>query len=100
MPKFCDKCGAELKDNVKFCHKCGSEVNAFNNNSSSRGITYTCPYCGKSIPYSNKCPYCGKKLQGNDDAAKVEIGIVGIILLFFLITGFLGFLLIIFSGGM
>lgn len=26
MPRFCDKCGSELKDNAKFCDKCGSEV--------------------------------------------------------------------------
>lgn len=26
MPKFCDKCGSELKDNAKFCDKCESEV--------------------------------------------------------------------------
>lgn len=27
MVKFCDKCGAELKnENVKFCDKCGAEV--------------------------------------------------------------------------
>lgn len=26
MVKFCDKCGAELNDNVKFCDKCGAEV--------------------------------------------------------------------------
>ena len=27
MPKFCDKCGHELKnENVKFCDKCGAEL--------------------------------------------------------------------------
>ena len=27
MPKYCDKCGEELKnENAKFCDKCGAEV--------------------------------------------------------------------------
>ena len=26
MPKICDKCGSELKDNDKFCEKCGSSI--------------------------------------------------------------------------
>ncbi len=26
MSKFCDNCGAELKDNDKFCEKCGSSI--------------------------------------------------------------------------
>ena len=26
MPRFCTKCGNQLKDNDKFCRKCGSPV--------------------------------------------------------------------------
>ena len=97
MVNFCDKCGAELKnENAKFCDKCGAEV-INNNSSSTSGVTYSCPFCGKQIPYSTKCPYCGKKLKGNDDAAKAGLGIIGIIILLFLISGICGFLLIIFG---
>ena len=96
MSKFCDKCGAELKDGVKFCDKCGSKVNEINNVQSSSGTTYSCPYCGKTVPYSTKCPYCGKSLK-NNDAAKCGIGVIGIFLLIVLISGLCGFLLIIFG---
>ena len=96
MPKFCDKCGHELKnENVKFCDKCGNKVN---NASSASGTTYSCPYCGKTIPYSTNCPYCGQSLQ-NNDAAKCGLGVVGIFVLVMLISGIAGFLLIIFAGG-
>lgn len=97
MAKFCDKCGNELKDNDKFCDKCGNEVIVVKSNTSTSGTSYSCPYCGKTIPYSKKCPYCGKSLH-NDDAAKLGLGVVGIFLLIILISGIAGFLLIIFSG--
>ena len=98
MAHYCDKCGAKLKnENAKFCDKCGAEVNIHNNISSTSEVSYSCPFCGKKIPYSTKCPYCGKKLQGNDDAAKVGLGVIGIVLLLIFISGVCGFLLIIFG---
>ena len=96
MVKFCDKCGAELKDGVKFCDKCGAEVKNIDNSQSSSKTRYSCPYCGKTIPYSDKCPYCGQSLNSND-AAKCGIGVIGIILLVMFISGVIGFLLIIFG---
>ncbi|MBE6505709.1 MAG: zinc-ribbon domain-containing protein [Methanobrevibacter millerae] len=97
MTKFCDKCGNELKEDVKFCDKCGNKVNNINNSPSTTGTTYSCPYCGKTIPYSTKCPYCGKSLQNNDDAAKCGLGVIGIFLLIIVISGLCGFLLLIFA---
>lgn len=98
MSRFCDKCGAELNEDVKFCDKCGNEVKGIDDASQSGGTTYSCPYCGKAIPYSTKCPYCGKSLK-NDDAAKCGLGVIGIFVLIIVISGIAGFLLIIFGGG-
>ena len=97
MVKFCDKCGAKLNGNVKFCDSCGNKVSNGNEDSSSVGVTYSCPYCGQTISFSTKCPYCGKSLK-NNDAAKIGIGIIGIIILFILIFGIAGFLLILFMS--
>lgn len=97
MARFCDKCGSELKEGNKFCDKCGNKVNA-NNNEAASGTSYSCPYCGKTVPYTNKCPYCGKSLK-NNDATKCGIGVIGIFVLVILISGIIGFLLIIFGGG-
>ena len=94
MSKFCDKCGAELSVDVKFCDKCGNQI-INDNDTSSNGVTYSCPYCGKTIPYSTRCPHCGKSLK-NEDGKKAGIGIIGIIL-FFLLVGIAGFLLFIFG---
>ena len=96
MAKFCEKCGAELPDDVKFCDKCGNQIKTNENNQSSSGVTYSCPYCGKTIPYSTRCPHCGKSLK-NEDAKKAGIGIIGIIILLFLLVGIAGFLLLIFG---
>lgn len=93
MSKFCDNCGAELKDGVKFCDKCGNNVNEINNIQPSSGTSYSCPYCGESIPYSNRCPYCGKSL-GNDDAKKCGFGVIAIFLLIIIISGIAGLLLL------
>ena len=95
MPKFCSECGSELIDeNIKFCQNCGSEVNTENISQSNSGTTYSCPYCGKTIPYTDKCPYCRRILQ-NNDAEKCGIGIIVIFLIVILLSGFFGFLLLI-----
>ncbi len=40
MAKFCEKCGAELLDEVKFCDKCGAEVRvkSYNPNNNASNI--------------------------------------------------------------
>lgn len=97
MPIFCDKCGAKIRnENAKFCDKCGNEITTTSNNIHSTSTSYSCPYCGQEIPYSTKCPKCGKSLQ-NDDAVKAGLGVVGIIILLFLISGICGFLLLLFA---
>ena len=93
MSRFCDKCGAELKDGVKFCDKCGNKVNEINNNQPSSETSYSCPYCGKTIPYSKRCPYCKKSL-GNDDAKNCGLGLIGIFLIIVFLSGLAGFLLL------
>lgn len=98
MARFCDKCGAKIKEESKFCDKCGNKIAATKQNTSYTDTTFSCPYCGQKIPYSTRCPKCGKSLK-SDDAAKVGLGIIGIIILLILISGICGFLLILFSGG-
>ena len=98
MARFCDKCGTEIKEGSKFCDKCGNKIAAINQNNPSTGTTFSCPYCGQKIPYSTRCPRCGKSLK-SDDAAKIGLGIIAIIILTFLMIGISGFLLIIFYGG-
>ena len=88
MVKFCDKCGAELKnDNVKFCDKCGAEVKANNNNSNAGttvGGVVICPHCGQTTPMGQTiCAKCGSSLENNTTAV-----IVGYIVT--LILGFFG----------
>ena len=95
MPRFCDKCGAKLKNGYKFCDKCGNKLDLTNNNIHSTGVNYSCPYCGQNIPYSTKCPKCGKSLK-NDDALMAGLGIIGIVILLFLLSGIAGFMLLLF----
>ena len=90
MPIFCDKCGAQLKnENAKFCDKCGAEVK-INNNQNNTGITNTgpmtvCPHCGQTTSSElTHCEKCG--LSQNEYTAGVIVGyIVTFILGFFLI---------------
>lgn len=43
MAKFCDKCGAELRnENVKFCDKCGAKLK-FTSNTQSNSTTLNMP---------------------------------------------------------
>ena len=77
MAKFCDKCGAQLKnENAKFCDKCGAEVK-INNNQSNTGTTNigpmtVCPHCGQNTPMGlTQCEKCGSPLENNNTAVIV-----------------------------
>lgn len=82
MVKFCDKCGAELKEGVKFCDKCGAEVK-FNENNGNVATTvsgFICPHCGQPTTFGlNHCEKCGSSFEDNTAAV-----IIGYIVTFFL----------------
>ena len=66
MEKYCQNCGAKLKENSKFCQECGHEVDAKN-------IPKTCPNCGEAIEDSlNFCEHCGTELNAPKTITKKE----------------------------
>lgn len=95
MSKYCDKCGAELNDNVKFCDKCGAEVK-INNNSNAKptvGGVVICPHCGQTTPMGqNICEKCGNSVEDNTTAViagyivTLLVGFFGIIPGIYLLT--------------
>ena len=96
MPKFCDKCGAELKNNnVNFCDKCGAEVKTDNNtNAETSGWVILCPHCGQATPIGQtNCVKCGSSLVEEHTTAVIVgyivtliFGILGIIPGIYLLT--------------
>ena len=96
MSNFCDKCGAEVKDeNVKFCHKCGAEISV-KQITAKDGINESgviCPHCGKAVPLGQTvCLNCGQHLEDNKTAIIIGyivafiFGIIGIIPGIYLLT--------------
>ena len=90
MVKFCDKCGAELNDNVKFCDKCGAEVKIINNQSNNistpMGAEVICPHCKQSTPMGlTHCKNCGSSLEDNTTAVIVGYIVTFLIPIFGLI---------------
>ncbi len=69
MATFCDKCGAEIKDDtVKFCHKCGAEISVKQISVADEtiGTGICCPHCGNLVPIGQKvCMNCGQPLEDN-----------------------------------
>lgn len=77
MSKFCFKCGAKLKDNVKFCNKCGEPVKAQTKLEIPKCLgcgtqlkvrSNFCPKCGmpvkaQTLPTAQKCAECGAQLK-------------------------------------
>ena len=103
LSKFCDKCGAEIKnENSKYCDKCGNEVNP-TTKENSNNTTFTCSNCGtKIINFKGNCPNCGKPLKNNDGvkALGVGLGIIALIIIVPVVIVILYvFLSILFSGG-
>ena len=98
MPIFCDKCGAQLKnENAKFCDKCGAEVK-INNNQRNTGTNNTgpmtiCPHCNQTTPAGpTHCEKCGSSLENNTTAVIVGyivtliVSILGLIPAIYLLT--------------
>lgn len=90
MAKFCDKCGAQLKnENAKFCDKCGAEVKISNNQSNTKttntGPMTVCPHCGQTTSSGlTHCEKCGLSLKEYTTAVIISY-IVTFILGIFLI---------------
>ena len=95
MP-FCDKCGAEVKNNAKFCDKCGNKINAENQATAAQNtnVGINCPKCGSVIPFGNTiCLNCGSPLNTVDVESKInKITIIGytssILSIIFFVTWF------------
>lgn len=96
MPKFCDKCGAELKNNnVNFCDKCGAEVKTdHNTNAETSSGAILCPHCGQATPIGQtNCVKCGSSLVEEHTTAVIVgyivtliFGILGVIPGIYLLT--------------
>lgn len=93
MARFCDKCGAELKnENGKFCDKCGAEVkitsNQSNTETTNAGPVTICPQCGQTTPMGlTNCENCGSSLENNTTAVIVGYIVTFLFPLFGLIPG-------------
>ena len=104
---YCEKCGHGLFRDSKFCPGCGCEITTdydnsikeipdeINNNPhQSSAITYSCPYCGQTIPYTDKCPYCGKSLKSGSNTSKICLGVIIVFLVIFFGAALVGYLLV------
>lgn len=81
MPKFCDSCGSELKnENAKFCDKCGAEVKTNQNESNSETVSgVVCPKCGTTNPIGQKvCSNCGEYVVLENNTVAVIVGYIGL----------------------
>ena len=62
MAKYCQFCGAQLKDGAKFCESCGAKVNI-------KPEKRFCPSCGKELLLDARyCPSCGARTDGKAPA--------------------------------
>lgn len=98
MAKFCDKCGAELKNNnARFCDKCGAEVKITNNQNSGTTTVgkVVCPHCGQTTAMGlTHCEKCGSQLEIENNTVAVIVGyivsliipIIGVIPAIYLLT--------------
>ena len=116
---YCEKCGHGLFRDSKFCPGCGAEItmaydnsieeipkeneaaqkeeiqDEVNNNAQpSSEISYSCPYCGQTIPYTDKCPYCGKSLKSGSNTSKYCLGVIIVFLIIFFGAVLAGYLLL------
>lgn len=56
MERYCENCGAKLKENANFCPECGTKI--------TPKTTKTCPKCGEKISDNeNFCESCGAGLN-------------------------------------
>jgi hypothetical protein len=65
-PLYCQSCHAQVPYGARNCNNCGASL---------QGMTYTCNYCSKSVPfnYSNPssptilCPYCNSWYEAEEE---------------------------------
>ncbi|MCR4904653.1 MAG: zinc ribbon domain-containing protein [Clostridiales bacterium] len=60
MAKYCNKCGAALRDDARFCESCGSKV------PEAAPPRRFCSSCGKELPADAAfCRFCGAQVQNS-----------------------------------
>ena len=68
MARFCEACGAELKDGAKICEYCGTKVPQ-----AAASEMNICPICGKeALEGAKYCRFCGKPLFDDAQSAALK----------------------------
>lgn len=86
MPKFCDKCGSELKNkNTKFCDKCGASINQNETKINDINSTIICQKCNTVNPTTaTTCINCGTPFNNETFKFLIILGyICGIFIIIF-----------------
>lgn len=83
---FCEKCGADKKENSNFCDKCGYQFNQYYNenyqeeNENNNNKYKLCKTCKQKIDIdAEKCPYCHTTL--NFSVLRVSVAVIIVIII-------------------